>query len=62
VEAGKQRLTLELRSELNACGLPVPENVDEIVDALRSIQGGADATPLPQPVYADGVTPPLTLG
>jgi hypothetical protein len=62
VEAGKQRLTLELRSELNACGLPVPENVDEIVDALRSIQGGAEATPLPLPVYADGVTPPLTLG
>jgi len=62
VEAGKQRLTLELRSELNACGLPVPENVDEIVDALRSIQGGTEATLLPQPVYADGVTPPLTLG
>jgi hypothetical protein len=62
VEAGKQRLTLELRSELNACGLPVPENVDEIVDALRTIQGGDEATPLPQPVYADGVTPPLTLG
>jgi hypothetical protein len=62
VAAGKNRLTLELRSELNACGLPVPENVDEIVDALRSIQGGDDATLLPQPVYADGVTPPLDLG
>jgi hypothetical protein len=62
VAAGKNRLTLELRSELNACGLPVPENVNEIVDALRSIQGGDDATLLPQPVYADGVTPPLDLG
>ena len=60
VEAGKQRLTLELRSELNACGLPVPENVNEIVDALREIQGGDDATVLPAPVYAEGVTPPFT--
>lgn len=59
VAAGKQRLTLELRSELTACGLPVPENVDEIVDALRTIQGGEEATPLPQPVYAEGVTPPF---
>jgi hypothetical protein len=62
VEAGKTRLTLELRSELNTCGLPVPENVDEIVEALRTIQGGEEATVLPQPVYAEGVTPPLTLG
>ncbi|HLU62973.1 MAG TPA: hypothetical protein VKY66_00455 [Protaetiibacter sp.] len=61
VEAGKSRLTLELRSELNACGLPVPENVTEIVDALRSIQAGDD-TVLPAPVYAEGVTPPLQLG
>lgn len=61
VEAGKSRLTLELRSELNACGLPVPENVTDIVDALRSIQGGED-TVLPAPVYAEGVTPPLQLG
>jgi len=60
VAEGKQRLTLELKSELTACGLPVPENVSEITDALRTIQGGEEATPLPQPVYAEGVTPPFT--
>ncbi|MCC7127401.1 MAG: hypothetical protein IT192_01100 [Microbacteriaceae bacterium] len=62
IEAGKIRLTLELRSELNACGLPVPENVDDMVAALRTIQDGQTDTVLPQPVYADGVTPPLQLG
>ena len=62
VAAGKQRLTLELSSELTKCGLPVPENVADIVDALRTIQGGQEATLLPAPVYADGVTPPLTFG
>jgi len=59
VEAGKSRLTLELESELHACGLPVPENIDAIVDAIRAIQGGATETRLPAPVYADGVTPPF---
>jgi hypothetical protein len=62
VEAQKFRLTLELNSELKACGLPVPENLTDIVDALRTIQGGEEATPLPAPVYAEGVTPPLQLG
>ncbi|MFT4283414.1 MAG: hypothetical protein QM598_01100 [Protaetiibacter sp.] len=60
VEAGKSRLTLELKSELNTCGLPVPENVDDIVSALREIRDGATDTVLPAPVYADGVTPPFT--
>lgn len=62
IEAGKARLTLELSSELSTCGLPVPTNVDEIVDALRTIQKGQTDTLLPAPVYADGVTPPLQLG
>ncbi len=62
IAAGKNRLTLRLESELTACGLPVPENVNDIVDALRQIQAGTTDTPLPQPVYADGVTPPLKLG
>jgi len=60
VEAGKTRLTLELKSELNTCSLPVPENVDDIVSALREIRDGATETVLPAPVYAEGVTPPFT--
>ena len=59
VEAGKSRLTLKFASELNTCGLPVPENADEIEDALREIQGGAVDTLLPAPVWADGVEAPI---
>ena len=59
VEAGKSRLTLKFASELNTCGLPVPENSDEIADALREIQGGAVDTTLPAPVWAEGVEAPI---
>lgn len=59
VEAGKSRLTLKFASELNTCGLPVPENADEIEDALREIQGGAVDTLLPAPVWADGDEAPI---
>jgi len=58
VEAGKQRLTLKLKSELEKCELPVPENVTEITDALRQIQAGQTTT-LPAPVWGEGVTPPI---
>lgn len=54
VEAGKSRLTLKFASELNACGLPVPQNADEIEDALREIQAGAVGTTLPAPVWTNG--------
>ncbi|WP_167051909.1 hypothetical protein [Salinibacterium sp. ZJ77] len=60
VEAGKNRLTLELASELKACGLPVPENISGIVDAIREIRDGGEGVVLPQPVYADGVEAPFT--
>ncbi|WEK59632.1 MAG: hypothetical protein P0Y60_09580 [Candidatus Microbacterium colombiense] len=59
VEAGKSRLTLQFASELRACDLPVPENADEISEALRSIQAGQVDTLLPAPVWADGTTPPI---
>lgn len=59
IEAGKQRLTLKFASELRACGLPVPENSEEIADALREIQGGNTDTLLPQPVWGADVTPPI---
>ncbi|MFT4029837.1 MAG: hypothetical protein QM675_08170 [Protaetiibacter sp.] len=62
IAAGKSRLTLELESELTACNLPVPENIDDIVAALREIRDGATDTVLPLPEYADGVTPPFTAG
>lgn len=58
VEAGKHRLTLKFASEMRACDLPVPENVDEITEALRAIQAG-ETTTLPQPEWAADVTPPL---
>ncbi|MBN2177576.1 MAG: hypothetical protein JW722_07975 [Demequinaceae bacterium] len=32
---GKKGITLELPEELAACGLPIPENVDEIVEEIR---------------------------
>lgn len=61
IEAGKNRLTLKFASELRACDLPVPENTEEITEALRAIQGGAVETPLPQPVWADPADDPLQL-
>ena len=60
VEAGKERLTLKFASELEKCGLPVPENATEIADALRQIQGGQTVT-LPAPEWGEGVTPPATV-
>lgn len=59
VEAGKIRLTLKFASELNTCGLAVPENADEIADALREIQGGATDTLLPAPQWADPADAPI---
>lgn len=59
VEAGKSRLTLKFASELRACGLAVPENADDIEDALREIQGGAADTVLPAPVWADATDAPI---
>ena len=59
VEAGKSRLTLKFASELRTCGLAVPENADEIEDALREIQGGAVDTLLPAPVWADPADAPI---
>ncbi|WP_245958698.1 hypothetical protein [Microbacterium bovistercoris] len=61
VAAGKYRLTLRFASELKTCGLPVPENADEIADALREIQAGSENTPLPAPVWGDDVTPPIVV-
>jgi len=40
VAAGKPRLTLKLESELNACNRAVPNNIDEIVSAIRAVQQG----------------------
>lgn len=40
VADGKPRLTLKLESELKACGRAVPNNIDEIVDAIRQVQQG----------------------
>ncbi|WP_295100311.1 hypothetical protein [uncultured Microbacterium sp.] len=59
VEAGKSRLTLKFASELRTCGLAVPENADEIEDALREIQNGAVDTLLPAPVWADPADAPI---
>ncbi|UNK69465.1 hypothetical protein [Microbacterium sp. H1-D42] len=56
IEAGKNRLTLKFVSELEKCGLPVPENSADITDALRAIQAG-ETTTLPAPVWADGEAP-----
>ncbi|MFD5225258.1 hypothetical protein ACFWHT_06490 [Microbacterium sp. NPDC058342] len=60
IEAGKQRLTLKFASELRACDLPVPVNVQEITDALRQIQDDRTVT-LPKPEWGEGVTPPLVV-
>jgi hypothetical protein len=59
VEAGKIRLTLKFASELRTCGLAVPENADEITEALRAIQSGQVDTPLPAPVWADPADAPI---
>ena len=40
VADGKPRLTLKLESELKACQRAVPNNIDEIVDAIRKVQQG----------------------
>lgn len=61
IEAGKIRLTLQFPSELRTCGLPVPENADEITEALRAIQAGAVDTPLPAPVWADPDEAPIVV-
>jgi len=37
--AGKQGITLELGSELNQCGLPVPSNLADIEQWVRSARG-----------------------
>jgi hypothetical protein len=58
VEAHKERLTLKFASELEKCGLPVPENASEIAVALRQIQGGTTVS-LPAPVWGSDVTPPI---
>lgn len=53
VENGKPRLTLEIESELNACGRAVPNNIDEIVDAIRAFRdGNAAEQVLPSPDWA----------
>jgi uncharacterized membrane protein YeiB len=59
VEAGKIRLTLQFPSELRACDLTVPENADEITEALRAIQAGAVDTLLPAPIWADPAEAPI---
>lgn len=59
VEAGKIRLTLQFPSELRACDLAVPENADEITEALRAIQAGEVDTLLPAPVWADPADAPI---
>ncbi|MFC5338687.1 hypothetical protein [Leucobacter denitrificans] len=61
VEAGKSRLTLKFASELNKCGLAVPENADEIETALREIQGGSTTTTLPAPVWASPADSPIAI-
>ncbi|WP_250646120.1 hypothetical protein [Microbacterium tenebrionis] len=61
VAAGKTRLTLEFASELRTCGLAVPENSDEIVEALRAIRDGATDTLLPEPVWASPSDAPIEI-
>ena len=61
VAAGKTRLTLEFASELRTCGLAVPENSDEIVEALRAIRDGATDTLLPAPVWASPSDAPIEI-
>lgn len=61
VGAGKQRLTLKFASELRTCGLAVPENADEITEALRAIQAGQTDTLLPTPVWSDPSDAPIEI-
>lgn len=61
VEAGKNRLTLQFASELRACDLPVPENDEEITEALRAIQAGQVDTVLPAPEWADSAEAPIVV-
>lgn len=61
VDAGKTRLTLEFASELRTCGLAVPENSQEIVEALRAIRDGQTDTVLPKPVWADPSDAPIDI-
>lgn len=61
VAAGKIRLTLQFPSELRACDLPVPENDEEIAEALRAIQAGQVDTVLPTPVWADPSEAPIVV-
>lgn len=58
IAAGKTRLTLEFASELRTCGMAVPENSQEIVEAIRAIRDGATDTLLPEPVWADSADAP----
>lgn len=39
LDEGKEGITLKIEQELDQCGLPVPENVDEIVDWVRESRG-----------------------
>ncbi|GAA3510705.1 hypothetical protein GCM10022234_01270 [Aeromicrobium panaciterrae] len=53
VAAGKPRLTLKLGSELEKCGRAVPNNLDEIVAAIREVQqGNATEQVLPSPDWS----------
>jgi len=53
VAAGKPRLTLKLESELNACNRAVPNNIDDIVAAIRAVQQGeTDTQILPSPDWS----------
>lgn len=61
IAAGKQRLTLKFASELRSCGLNVPENADDIADALREIQAGNTDTLLPAPVWASPADAPIEI-
>ena len=45
LDEGKEGITLKIEQELEQCGLPVPENVDDIVDWVREsrgLDGGTD--------------------
>lgn len=59
VEAGKPRLNLKLESQLNSCGKPVPNNIDEIVDAIDAVRNGETVEQtLPQPDWTGVENPP----
>ncbi len=46
-DEGKSRLTLQVESELNQCGYPVPENIDAIVEEVRHQADAEDAEMAP---------------